>query len=274
LADFRAEVVSSSVWAGASSPIILELYDAGGRIDDTSARVTVQLSARDGTWADSPTAAAAVQPFGVTDVSYVARPSIPGPGWWSLAITATSAGGSATTRLDVAALDPGNTPSFGAAAPTVRTPTLADVGGDIRRISTDPIPDRRLYGTSTADALAAREPFVLVIDSTKFRTSPACGKALVMARYLQDRWPSVPFIHLEPFEYSIVSDTAVLTGTLSDPTLVPAAAGWGIAGGPWLATSMPWIFIVDGNGLVRGKYQGVIGSADIDVLVALIEQGG
>jgi hypothetical protein len=37
---------------------------------------------------------------------------------------------------------------------------------------------------------------------------------------------------------------------------------------------MPWIFIVDGNGLVRGKYQGVIGSADIDVLVALIEQGG
>jgi hypothetical protein len=95
-----------------------------------------------------------------------------------------------------------------------------------------------------------------------------------MARYLQDRWPAVPFIHLEPFEYSIVSDTAVLTGTLSDPTLVPAAEGWGIAGGPWIATSMPWIFIVDGNGLVRGKYQGVIGSADIDVLVALIEQGG
>ncbi len=110
--------------------------------------------------------------------------------------------------------------------------------------------------------------------TSKFRTSPACGKALVMARYLQDRWPSVPFIHLEPFEYTIVTDTAVLTGPLTNPTLVPAAAAWGIGPEPWTATSMPWVFVVDGNGVVRAKYQGVMGSADIDVILSLIEAGG
>ena len=37
---------------------------------------------------------------------------------------------------------------------------------------------------------------------------------------------------------------------------------------------MPWIFIVDGNGVLRAKYQGVVGSEDVDVIVSLIEQGG
>lgn len=61
-----------------------------------------------------------------------------------------------------------------------------------------------------------------------------------MARDLLDRWPTVGFIHLEPYRYSVVTDTPVL----------------------------------DGSGIVRAKYQGIMGSADVDVIVALIEQGG
>ncbi len=38
---------------------------------------------------------------------------------------------------------------------------------------------------------------------------------------------------------------------------------------------MPWIFVVDGNGIVRAKYTGIVGSADIDVILTQIkaEQG-
>jgi hypothetical protein len=36
---------------------------------------------------------------------------------------------------------------------------------------------------------------------------------------------------------------------------------------------MPWIFIVDGNGILRAKYQGVIGSEDVDVIVSWLEAG-
>jgi hypothetical protein len=95
-----------------------------------------------------------------------------------------------------------------------------------------------------------------------------------MARFLIDRWAGTAFIHLEPFRYDVVSDTAILEGSLSDPTLVDAAAAWGIGGDPWGSTSMPWIFVVDGNGTLRAKYQGVIGSDDVDILLALIAQGG
>lgn len=163
--------------------------------------------------------AVAVQPFGVADVSYVARVDVPRPCWWRLAITV----------------------SRGQPAPTTRTPILADVGGNILELTTDPAPDRRLHETSAGDALAAHQPFVVVIDSTKFRTTPACGKALVMARYLRDRWTQVPFIHLEPFEFTLISDTPVLLGPITDPTLVPAVEAWGIGPEPWTATSMPWI---------------------------------
>jgi hypothetical protein len=72
----------------------------------------------------------------------------------------------------------------------------------------------------------------------------------------------------------VITDTAVLEGTLDAPTLTDPAAGWGIGGAPWGPRSMPWIFIVDGSGTVRARYQGVIGSDDVDVIVSLIEQGG
>jgi hypothetical protein len=156
----------------------------------------------------------------------------------------------------------------------VRTPTLADVGGVVRAVTTDPAPDLRLSGRSTGDALASGQSFVLVVDSSRFRVSPACGRAIVMARYLLDRWRDVAFIHHEPYRYSVVADTAVLDGTLDSPTLTDPAAAWGIGGSPWGARSMPWVFVVDGRGIVRAKYQGVMGTDDVDVILALIAQGG
>lgn len=71
-----------------------------------------------------------------------------------------------------------------------------------------------------------------------------------------------------------MSDAPYLQGTLSDPTLVAAAEAWGIGPDPWPATSMPWIFVVDGNGIVRAKYQAVIGTADVDVILSMVMTGG
>lgn len=268
------QVDSTSVWAGGHSPVILVLSGPTGRIDDLDARVSVQLETRDNAVAGDPVTAVPVRPPGEASIAYVATVDIPSPGWWRFAVTATSGGETRAGSVDVAVLDPGSTAQLGAAAPTVRTPTLADVAGQALAVTTDPAPDLRLYRTSTADALAAHQPFVLVVDSTRFRTTAACGKALVMVRFLLDRWTSVAFIHLEPFEYDVVSDTAILQGSLSDPTLVAAADAWGVGGQPWGATSMPWIFVVDGSGTVRAKYQGVIGSDDVDILLSLIAQGG
>ena len=268
-AGLGVEVASSSVWARNQDPIILTLSADGARIDDPALRPSVQLVTAGGQRSGPPVAAIPVQPPGVDRVSYVATMTIPSPGPWRLEVTGNGRVGSAP----VTALDPGATPAIGTAAPTVRTPTLADVGGVARAITTDPAPDLRLSQTSTAGALADHRPFVLVVDSTRFRVSPACGRAIVMARYLLDRWPGVSFVHLEPYRYSVVADTAVLDGTLDAPTLTGPADAWGVGGEPWGPKSMPWVFVVDDTGTVRATYQGVIGTDDVDVILAMIADG-
>lgn len=263
------QVVSSATWSGPPGPVILSLSADSARIDDSQLRPTAQLVASTGDRIGPPVEAVAVQPPGVDRVSYVATLTIPAPGSWRVEVTAGSRVGS--TALDVR--DPGTTPAIGSAAPTVRTPTLADAGGVARAVTTDPAPDLRLSQTSTVDTLRAHQPFVLVVDSTRFRVSPACGRAIVMARYLLDRWTHVAFIHLEPYRYSIVADTAVLQGTLDAPTLTDPADAWGVGGAPWGVRSMPWVFVVDGHGIVRATYQGVMGTDDVDVILAMIADG-
>ena len=272
--DVRMNVVSTSVWAGGSSPVIFTLDGPYGPLGSAPTRVSVQLMTTSGAATDAPVDATVVRPPGEVATYYVATLSIPSPGWWRLVATAAEPDAPLVLAADVAVLDPGTTAPLGGPAPPVHTPTLVDVGGDPLAVTTDPAPDLRLSRTSTTDALAQHSPFVLVIDSTRFRVTSACGKAIVMARYLLDRWPAVDFIHLEPFRYSVVTDTAVLDGSLADPRLTDPAFAWGIGGSPWGAVSMPWVFVVDGRGVVRAKYQGVMGSDDVDVMLSLIAAGG
>jgi protein SCO1 len=272
--DLDVKVVSTAVWAGTPGPVIIRLSLDGTALSDTTIGPSVQLMSTAGERTGEPVTAVAVQPPGVADASYVATLRIPNPGAWRIEVTAPLAAGTRTGFATVEVLDQGSTASLGAAAPTMRTPTLTDVGGIARAVTTDPAPDLRLSQTSTVDALAAHRPFVLVIDSSRFRVSPVCGRAIIMARYLLDRWRDIAFIHLEPYRYQVIEDTAVLDGTLDAPTLTDPAAAWGIGGAPWGARSMPWTFVVDGDGVVRAKYQGVTATVDVDVMLALIAAGG
>ena len=265
-------VGSSSVWAGPASPILLNLGVSGSRIADPGAVAAVQLETSDGTAVGPPVSTVAVQPPGEPAVWYVASPAIPSPGWWRLSVSMDRGGIRLLGSASVAALDPGTTAAIGAPAPTAHSPTLADVA-TFKAVTTDPMPDLRLSRTSTTDALAAHQPFVLVVDSWKFRVTQACGRALEMARFLEDRWPGVAFIHLEPLVYDVVTETPVLRGSLGDPTLTDVAGAWGLGGAPWGPLSMPWVFVVDGNGVVRSKSEGVMGTDDIDVIVSMIEAG-
>jgi cytochrome oxidase Cu insertion factor (SCO1/SenC/PrrC family) len=272
-----ADIVSSSVWAGGDSPVILRLRDpaTGAPIDDPALGVRVTLLDPTGQPVGEPVAAPVVQPRGISEVSFVPTLDIPAAGTWGLRLDVAGPGGvDRTGRLSLTALEPGGSAPLGVAAPTIRTPTAADVGGDLTAVTTDPLPDPRLSSTSTADALAAGRPFVLVVDSVRFRVTPVCGRAVVLAKGLVDRWTDVPFIHHEPYRYSVVTTEPVIEGSLEAPRLTEPADAWGVGAEPWGIDSMPWVFVVDGDGIVRAKYQGVMGSADIDVILSLLEAGG
>jgi protein SCO1/2 len=264
------EVVSTSIWAGGHDPVILKATDSRGNALDGSVPLAVQLATTDGTAVGSPVTATAVRPEGETRSSFVAMLDIPAPGAWKLLLTSGAASGSITGSIAIQALDPGTTAALGGLAPDVRTPTLADVGGVVRAVTTQPDPDLRLSRTSTADARAAGKPYVIVIDSARFKVSPACGRALTMVRYLVDRWPGVAFIHLEPFEYQVITAEPVLSGSLTNPPMNQWSRAFGLGDATWPGTRMPWIFVVDGHGIVRAKYTGIVGTADVDVILSLI----
>ena len=271
-ASLAVTLVSSSVWSGGSSPVILALADAAGvRLDGTVAVRARVTSLVDGSAAGPDVTAVAVRPPGIATVDYVATVDIPSPGAWRLDLTAANG---MTGSVNVNALDPGSTAALGSAAPGIRTPTLDDVGGLAIAITTVPDPDLRFSRTSTADARAAGQPFVLVVDSARFKVTQVCGKALAMTRYLLDRWPDVAFIHLEPFVYQIITSEPVLSGDIKGPPLNRWTKSWGIGDATWTALDMPWIFVVDGQGIVRAKYTGIIGSADVDVIVSMITRQG
>lgn len=269
----QPQVVSSSIWSGAS-PIILALFGPNGRLTDPALPVSVQLLGGAGLPVGEPVSAVGVRPPGVDVTSYVATLEIPAPGAWRLEVTARAGAVPirGTTGL-LTALDASATPAVGGPAPRFHTPSLADVT-DARLVTTDPVPDLRLSRRSTTDALAEGTPFVIVFDSYRFKVTAACGRALSIAKYLVDRWPAVTFIHHEPYRYSLVTETPVLEGSLSDPRLTDVAVAYGLDQAPWDARSMPWVFIVDGDGVVRARYQGVVGTDDLDVILALIAQEG
>jgi protein SCO1/2 len=268
----QATLVSSEVWAGGPDPVILTITDAAGIQLDGTEPVDVTVTGAGDAAAAPPVRAVAVKPWGEKTVYFVATVTIPSPGGWQLALSTPSGG---TGSIAVQALAQGATTPLGAPAPNIHTPTLADVGGVAEAVTTQPQPDLRLSQTSTSDARAQGRPYVIVIDSARFRVSPLCGKAITMVRYLIDRWQdSVDFVHLEPFVYTIVTDEPVLSGDISQPPLNQWTTAWGIGQDPWGAKAMPWAFVVDGQGVVRAKYTGIIGSADLDVIISLIEGNG
>ncbi len=271
LVTLYPEVISTSTWAGETNPVILRASDSEGFALDGATPLSVQLATFEGVPQGAPVIAIPVLPEGEKQPYFVAPISFPTPGAWRLLLSTGDAAGS----IAINAQDPGSTRPIGGPAPDIDTPTLADVGGVVRAVTTQPQPDLRLSQTSTADALAMGKPYVIVIDSARFKVSPECGRALSMIRYLLDRWGDrAVFIHLEPFEYQVITEEPVLSGSLTDPPLNPYATAFGIGEEPWPGVKMPWVFVVDAQGVVQAKYIGIVGTADVDVILTQILGNG
>lgn len=194
---------------------------------------------------------------------YVARVTFPEAGEWGAEFTTTAAGGAPETLrmiFEVATSTP--VVRVGDPAPASDTPTAASVDGDLTRISTDKSPDPAFYKASVKDALAARNPFVLIFATPKFCASAQCGPTLDRVKPLAAEFPAVTFINVEPYELAYKDgglQPVLDTGGSLTPTR--AVFEWGIL-------SEPWVFVVDRDGIVTGSFEGVIGA---DELRAAIE---
>jgi hypothetical protein len=198
---------------------------------------------------------------------YVFDADLPRAGTWGAEFR-TAVGGAApeTIRLGFDVQPDSTVIGVGDPAPASDTPTLADVGGDVNRISTDPEPVRAFYETSVADALAAKQPFVVVFATPKFCATAQCGPTLDRVKPIAAAHPEVTFINVEPYELQLVDGQLqpVLSG---DPAqLTPAAAT-----ADWRLPTEPWAYVVNRDGIVTASFMLIFSDEELEAAVSAVE---
>ncbi|MFL5674544.1 MAG: hypothetical protein ACJ779_06035 [Chloroflexota bacterium] len=200
---------------------------------------------------------------------YVVDTDFPTAGTWGAEFTTAAPDSPAeTVRLTFDVRESLPTVAVGAKAPASKTPTAADVGGDLSQISTDPKPDAAFYKTSVADALAAHKPFMLVFATPKFCTSQQCGPTLDHFKPIAKANPDVTFINVEPYKLKVV-DGALQPDLDANGQLQATAVT-----NEWGLLSEPWIFAVDRNGVVQGSYEVTITPSELDAILPVITAAG
>jgi hypothetical protein len=201
---------------------------------------------------------------GVSGV-YVTRADFPVVGAWT-AVFSTSAPGSPDQSIPFSfdVKEDANVVEPGEKAPSVDTPTLAEVGDDVTKISTDENPVPAFYETSVADALAAKEPFVLVFATPKFCQTRTCGPTLEKVKAVAAGHPDVTIINVEPYQLELVEGQ--LQPVLSDAGLLqptPATEAYGLL-------SEPFVFVIGSDGLVKASFELIFTEDEINEALAAL----
>ncbi|MEP7379482.1 MAG: hypothetical protein ABI725_07985 [Chloroflexota bacterium] len=189
---------------------------------------------------------------------YRAMLNLPSAGQWGLeAVLDPGTANARTGRFIFDVAQTGTTPAIGAAVKPDDTPTATD-GAGIAAISTDTSPDPDFYKTSVSQALAAHQPFVLVFATPAFCTSATCGPTLDVVKSVAASYKGrLTFIHVEPYQLTLTDGhLQPVLDVSNNPIPVQAVVDWGLP-------SEPYIFVVDGSGKVRAKFEGVAAADEL-----------
>jgi hypothetical protein len=178
---------------------------------------------------------------------YVAQLSFARAGDWGVELLASQANAAfEPVRFGVTVLDSPATPPVGSAAPRSRNIIAHDVK-DLRQIDTSPRPDPRLHQVRIADAIAQGKPQLIVFATPQFCTSRMCGPVVDIVRTLLPAYGKrVAFTHQE-----IWQDFAEkkMFSTVQE----------------WRLSTEPWIFVVDGRGIIHAKFEGLVTARELEV---------
>lgn len=183
-----------------------------------------------------------------TDVRgiYVTQVTFERSGTWGLEVLAKQRDGSvAVSRFAVDVRETPQTPAVGSPAPRSRNLIATDVS-DLRQIDTSDPPDPRLHQVRIADAIAQGKPQVIVFATPKFCTSRLCGPMVDIVRTLLPTYSDrVVFTHQEIWQDASAQQ---LFATVEE----------------WNLPSEPWIFVLDGKGIVRAKFEGLTTARELE----------
>jgi len=179
---------------------------------------------------------------------YVARLDLPRAGRYDILgvarlddrlVTATATSAGLTVNAD------GAVPEVGESAPSIHTPTAAEVGGDIRRIDTRE-PPSSMHDVNFADVVG-KEPVILLFATPELCQSRVCGPVVDVAEQVKaSRGGDVKFVHQE-----IYNDNEV------DKGFRPQVLSWKLP-------TEPWAFAVDRSGKVAARLEGAFSATELE----------
>jgi len=130
----------------------------------------------------------------------------------------------------------------GKPVPSLKTKTLADVGGDMAKLTSYRYPDPRMYELSVDEALKQNKPMVLEFATPGHCTQ--CDKQLQLMKEMLNKYENkVLFLHMDQYYNPEAYDAFQVRGE-------------------------PWTFVIDAKGLVEVVYPGRMLYQEIDPILA------
>ena len=136
---------------------------------------------------------------------------------------------------------PSGSLDIGSMAPSIKTKTLGDVGGDFSKITSYRYPDERMYQLSIDEALQSGKPIVLEFATPGHCT--VCDKQLQMLKGLLAEYEDdVIFLHMDQYQ---------------NPEAFKAFKVMGD----------PWTYIIDTDQVVQYKQSGRVLYGELDYAI-------
>jgi hypothetical protein len=182
-------------------------------------------------------------------VVYSTNVDFPSNGEWRIAALVRQDGELTSTLLPSAVVGTiTKVPRIGQKAPLIHTPTPADVGGDLSKITTRIPPDTQ-NKVDYADVLG-KEPIVLLFATPQFCQSRVCGPVVDAAEQVKQLYgDKAAFIHMEIYKDN-------------DPNkgVRPQVNAFHLP-------SEPWLFAIDEQGRIENEIQGAFGVEELTRVV-------
>jgi hypothetical protein len=131
--------------------------------------------------------------------------------------------------------------------------TLADA--PLEQIDTSSEPDEPFHQLSISEALANDKPSVIAFATPAFCETRTCGPTMEIVRAAYDKFgDKVNWVHVEPFKLDEGGGLLLSNGNKVNSDAANA----------WELPSEPWVFVVDKDGTVTGRFDGPLTLEEID----------
>ena len=187
---------------------------------------------------------------------YVADVTFDQPGTLYVRVSGTLAEGEPLTvrTSDFPVQPQSQTPALGSPAPRSNNLTTADVS-DIGLVDSSDPPRPAMHALSIAQAIDTGKPVVIAFATPSFCQSRICGPTMEVMDELYGKFgDAAAFVHVEPYDLAMLRQQGQFQ-------LAPAAAEWRLP-------SEPWVFVLDRQGRVAAKFEGIVTVEDVDAALA------